>query len=253
MFENVSFKYEGRDDMILDNVNFTIESGEHIALVGENGAGKSTLVKLLMRIYDPTAGRILINGVDLKKVDIEDWLSYVSVLLQKYIVHEFTVSEAIAMGRTSGNMSETLVRESSELSGAHEFIDKYKKKYEQQLGKEFEDGIEPSQGQEQKIALARTLYRLQEGFLLILDEPTAAIDPLAETEIFESMEKATDGKNLVLITHRFNTVKGVDKIIVLEHGTVIEQGDHKTLMASGGLYSRMFQSQAKGFIEGSKA
>ena len=249
---NVSFKYDGRDDMILNNVSFTIEPGEHTALVGKNGAGKSTLVKLLMRIYDPTEGQILINGVDLKEIDIESWIQYVSVLLQKYMLHEFTVAEAIAMGRTQIDSSRQLAEDSAKLSGASEFIEEYKNKYDQQLGKEFEDGIEPSQGQEQKIALARTLYRLNDGFLLILDEPTAAIDPLAETEIFESMERATEGKNLVLITHRFNTVKTVDKIIVLEHGTVVEIGNHDDLMAKKGHYEKMFESQAKGFVEGTR-
>lgn len=251
-FRNVSFKYDGRDDYILKNVSFMINSGEHVALVGQNGAGKSTLTKLLMRIYDPTEGDIFINGINLKDITSESWISYVSVLLQKYSLHEFTVAESIAMGRSDVEHSEELAMHSAKLSGAHEFVVEYKNKYAQQLGKEFEDGIEPSQGQEQKIALARTLYRLQQAYLLILDEPTAAIDPLAETEIFESMEKATEGKNLVLITHRFNTVKNVDKILVLEHGMIVEEGDHASLMATNGHYAKMFMSQAKGFIEGSK-
>ncbi len=249
-FRNVSFKYEGRDDLILNNISFIIEPGEHTALVGKNGAGKSTLVKLLMRIYDPTEGQILVNGIDLRDIDVDSWITYVSVLLQKYLLHEFTVIDAIAMGRATREKSRDLAIKSAELSGANEFIEEYKKKYDQQLGKEFEDGIEPSQGQEQKIALARTLYRLEGGYLLILDEPTAAIDPLAETEIFESMEKATVGKNLVLITHRFNSVKNVDKIIVLERGSIVEIGNHEELMKENGHYARMFESQAKGFIEG---
>jgi ATP-binding cassette subfamily B protein len=158
------------------------------------------------------------------------------------------------MGRTDSALSEMehthLAEKSAMQSGAHDFIVQYKKGYEQQLGKEFEDGIEPSQGQEQKIALARTLYRLERGYMIILDEPTAAIDPLAETEIFEKMEEATEGKNLILITHRFNTVKNADKIIVLEHGKIIETGTHKELMAKKGHYAKMFNSQAEGFIEG---
>ncbi|MBU3668553.1 MAG: ABC transporter ATP-binding protein [Candidatus Taylorbacteria bacterium] len=251
-FRNVSFKYDGRDDLILDNVSFTIESGEHVALVGQNGAGKSTLIKLMMRIYNPTSGDILINGINLKDIQGESWIRYVSVLLQKYIVHEFKVRDAISIGRSEVPHSDELAESSAILSGAHDFVKDYKHGYSQQLGKEFEEGIEPSQGQEQKIALARTLYRLDMGYLLILDEPTAAIDPLAETEIFESMEKATVGKNLVLITHRFNTVKDVDKIIVLEHGKIVEIGDHDSLMKKNGHYKEMFESQAKGFIEGSR-
>lgn len=248
-FRNVYFKYDGMEEYILKNVSFTIQPGEHIALVGQNGAGKSTLIKLMMRIYDPNQGDIFINGFNLKEIKGDSWIKYVSVLLQKYLLHEFSVSEAIAMGRSEIEHSRELAEESAKLSGAHEFVKDYKKQYDQQLGKEFEDGIEPSQGQEQKIALARTLYRLTHGYLLILDEPTAAIDPLAETEIFESMEKATEGKNLVLITHRFNTVKNVDKIIVLEHGTIVEIGNHAELMAKKGHYAKMFDSQAKGFLE----
>lgn len=250
-FENVSFKYDGRDDMILKNVSFEIKPGEHIALVGENGAGKSTLIKLLMRIYDPTEGRILVNRIDLRDIDHDEWVGYVSVLFQKYMLHDFKIADAIAMGRSDIELSEDLAKESADQSGAHDFIADYKFGYQQQLGKEFEGGIEPSQGQEQKIALARTLYRLVHGHVLILDEPTAAIDPLAETEIFKRMEEATEGKTLLLITHRFNTVKTADKIIVLEHGTILESGSHSELMAKKGLYSEMFESQAKGFIEGS--
>lgn len=256
VFENVCFKYDGRNDLILDNVSFTIEPGEHIAFVGENGAGKSTLIKLLMRIYDPTSGRITVNGVDLKDADYDEWISYVAVLMQKYMLHEMKVSESISMGRADSIsnelQNESSVKKSATQSGAHDFIIEYSKGYEQQLGKEFEDGIEPSQGQEQKIALARTLYRLEKGFMIILDEPTSAIDPLAEAEIFRQMEDATAEKNLVLITHRFNTVKDVDKIIVLEHGKIVEIGSHKELMSKNGHYAQMFNSQAEGFIEGSK-
>ncbi|HEY1036947.1 MAG TPA: ABC transporter ATP-binding protein, partial [Candidatus Paceibacterota bacterium] len=153
-FENVSFKYDGRDDMILKNVSFEIKPGEHIALVGENGAGKSTLIKLLMRIYDPTEGRILVNRIDLRDIDHDEWVGYVSVLFQKYMLHDFKIADAIAMGRSDIELSEDLAKESADQSGAHDFIADYKFGYQQQLGKEFEGGIEPSQGQEQKIALA---------------------------------------------------------------------------------------------------
>lgn len=254
VFENVSFKYDGRDDWILRELSFTMESGEQVALVGENGAGKSTLVKLIMRIYDPTEGRILINGIDLRELDLDEWISSVSVLLQKYSLFEFNVAESIAMGRSERPVSYELAEKNARRTGAHNFIKDYTHKYRQQIGSDFDEGIEPSQGQAQKIALARTLYRLEDGFMVILDEPTAAIDPLAETEIFEQMESVTKEKsgrkNLLLITHRFNTVKGVEKIIVIEHGRVVEIGNHAGLMKKSGHYARMFKSQAKGFVEG---
>jgi ATP-binding cassette subfamily B protein len=156
------------------------------------------------------------------------------------------------MGAPNTEFDGELVQHTSKMSGADEFIQEYPKKYKQQVSREFDDGIEPSQGQLQKIALARSLYRLKIGQILVLDEPTAAIDPIAEQEIFEQMEKATAGKTLILITHRFNSVKNVDRILVLDGQHLVEQGSHTELMKKKGLYSQMFESQAKGFIEGSK-
>lgn len=255
-FKNVSFKYPSKKSedapWVFKDLNFTISPGEKIGLVGQNGAGKSTLIKILMRVYDPTEGQILINGVDLKNIKLDDWTSTLSVLLQQYSLHEFSVEEAIAMGAPDTELDTELVRHASKMSGADEFIQEYPKKYQQQVSREFDDGIEPSQGQLQKIALARSLYRLKIGQVLVLDEPTAAIDPIAEQEIFEQMEKATEGKTLILITHRFNSVKNVDRILVLDGHHLVEQGSHSELMKKKGLYSQMFESQAKGFIEGSK-
>ena len=275
-FKNVSFKYPSKKkdavhkkgeagdissttdaDTISENsswvfkdLNFTMEPGEKIGIVGQNGAGKSTLIKLMMRVYDPTEGTILINGVDLKDIATDDWTSTLSVLLQQYSLHEFDVEGAIAMGLPNTQIDSAQVEHSAKLSGADAFIKEYPKGYKQQVSREFDDGIEPSQGQLQKIALARALYRMQEGFVLILDEPTAAIDPLAEREIFEQMEKATKDKTLILITHRFNSVKDVDKIIVLDGHSLAEQGTHEELMKiKGGIYASMFESQAKGFRE----
>lgn len=267
-FKNVSFKYpskkkdadkegeakkeivEENSPWVFKNLNFTMEPGEKIGIVGQNGAGKSTLIKLMMRVYDPTEGCILIDGVDLKDVAIDDWTSTLSVLLQQYSLHEFDVEGAIAMGLPNAPVDSAQVEHSAKLSGADAFIKEYPKGYKQQVSREFDDGIEPSQGQLQKIALARALYRMQQGFVLILDEPTAAIDPLAEREIFEQMEKATKDKTLILITHRFNSVKDVDKIIVLDGHSLAEQGTHEELMKiKNGVYASMFESQAKGFRE----
>ena len=273
-FKNVSFKYPSKkkdadksitissttdapdnasdknSPWVFKDLNFTIESGQKVGIVGQNGAGKSTLIKLMMRVYDPTEGSILVDGVDLKDIAITDWVSTLSVLLQQYSLHEFNVEGAIAMGLPNTEVDSNRVEESAKLSGADEFIKEYPKGYKQQVSREFDDGIEPSQGQLQKIALARALYRMQEGFVLILDEPTAAIDPIAEREIFEQMEKATKDKSLILITHRFNSVKDVDKIIVLDEHSLAEQGAHEELMKiKNGVYASMFESQAKGFRE----
>jgi ABC-type multidrug transport system, ATPase and permease components len=247
-FKNVSFKYQGREDWILKDLNLVINSGEKVALVGMNGAGKSTLVKILSRIYDPTEGEILVNGVNLKDVDIEEWSSYLSVLLQDYMTYGLTAMESIAMGRISEPLSSEGVINASKFSGANEFIETWENKYDQQIGKEFEGGIEPSKGQQQKLALARAVYR--NGLVMVLDEPTAAIDALSEMKIFEQMEKAVGEHTLIVITHRFNTTQGVDKIIVLDKGSVVEMGTHKELLDLKGMYNKMFESQAKAFRSG---
>ena len=244
-FKDVSFKYDSQDTWILRNVNLTISPGEKIALVGENGAGKSTLVKLLARIYDPTEGSILINGIDLKDISPEEWSKYMAMLLQDYMTYDFTVNESIAMGRPDEEMNSKWVQQSAQFSGAHEFIDRYENKYKQQLGKEFDGGMEPSKGQRQKLAIAQTIYR--SGYVMILDEPTAAIDALSEKLIFEKMEEASGENTLIVITHRFNTTQNVDRIVVLNKGTIVEIGNHKELIKEKGLYKKMFDAQAKAF------
>jgi ATP-binding cassette subfamily B protein len=183
----------------------------------------------------------------LRDIDPKEWISYLAILLQDYIGYDFSVGESIAMGRTEGEMNMENVREAALLSGAHSFITKYEKGYHQQVGKEFEGGIELSKGQNQRLALARTIYR--KGFVMILDEPTAAIDAKSEMEIFENMEKASGTATLVLITHRFNTTQTVDRIFVLDHGEVCESGNHKELLKHKGLYAEMFRAQAKSFLE----
>lgn len=249
-FKNVSFAYPGDKHLTLKDMSFVIKPGEKIALVGQNGAGKSTLVKLLARIYDPTAGEILINGKDLKKINPEDWGKYVAVLLQDYLMYEFTVGEHIAMGRSDKPTDPEKVELAAELSGATEFIGKYEKGLGQRLGKEFEEGVEPSKGQRQKLALAKTIYR--DALVMILDEPTAAIDATAEQFIFDQMEKASGDNTLVVITHRFNTTQKMDKIIVLDHNVIAEVGTHDELISKSGLYKEMFDTQKKAFAEKGK-
>lgn len=246
-FKNVWFKYDGTETWILRGLNFKIHPGEKVAIVGENSAEKTTLIKLLARIYDPSKGEILINNIDLRDIDPKEWMSYLAILLQDYIGYDFTVGESIAMGRTDKETDFNRAREAASLSGAHSFITRYEKGYHQQVGKEFEGGIELSKGQNQRLALARIIYR--KGFVLILDEPTAAIDAKSEMEIFENMEKASGQATLILITHRFNTTQNVDTIHVIEHGEIVESGNHKDLLRRNGIYAEMFKAQAKSFLE----
>ncbi len=249
-FRNVWFKYDGSETWILKGLNFKIRSGEKVAIVGENGAGKTTLIKLLARIYDPSKGEILVNNVDLRDIDPKEWMSYLAILLQDYVGYTFPVGESIAMGRVDDGVDIDRAREAASLSGAHSFIAHYEKGYHQQVGKEFEGGVELSKGQNQRLALARIIYR--KGFVMILDEPTAAIDAKSEMEIFENMERASGKATLILITHRFNTTQNVDTIHVIEHGIIQESGNHKDLLKKNGLYAEMFKAQAKSFLESEK-
>jgi len=246
-FRNVSFKYEGRDEWILRNVSLEFKPGEKIALVGMNGAGKSTLIKLLSRIYDPNEGDIYVNNTNLKDVDPDEWNKYLSVLLQDYLTYDLTVAESIAISKSDTPIDSARVEESGKNSGSHEFIVEWENKYDQQLGKEFVGGVEPSKGQQQKLALARTIYK--NALVMVLDEPTASIDALSETQIFEAMENAAGKNTLIVITHRFNTTQNLDKIIVIERGEIIETGTHRELMKKAGRYKEMFDSQAKAFRE----
>ncbi|MDD5318847.1 MAG: ABC transporter ATP-binding protein [Candidatus Pacebacteria bacterium] len=259
-FRDVWFRYENKtaktkvengvglvfneDPYTLKGVNLIINPGESIALVGDNGAGKTTMVKLLSRIYDPSKGDIFVNGVNLKEIDVDEWNSYLSVFLQDWVGYDFLVGESIAMGRSIEAVSEEKARRSAQIAEAHSFIDVWPGKYSTQLGTEF-GGEEPSKGQQQKIALARALYR--EGLVLVLDEPTASVDGSSEARIFEKLGEVAGKRTLILISHRFNTVRGVDKIIVLSNGVVAEEGDHETLIAQDGLYAKLFNEQAKGY------
>ncbi len=250
-FRDVSFRYGGRDTQVLKHVSFTIKPGEKVALVGENGAGKTTLLKLLARTYDPTEGVILINGVPLTELSLKEWGSYLAILLQEFRIHDFTIAEAIGMGRTDREFSRAHAEHAAALSDADSFIQEYAEKYDAQIGAEFEKGVELSHGQRQRLALARTIYR--NGFIVVLDEPTADVDAIAEEKFFSQIEQAVSGKTLMLVSHRFNTVQGVDRILVFRRGELIEDGSHKDLLQKGGHYAKMWHSQAKSFIESASA
>jgi len=244
-FQNVSFTYVD-GPVALKNVSFKLNPGEHLAIVGPNGAGKSTLIKLLLRFYDPTKGSILVNDYDLRELRLSNWYRFVGTLFQDFVKFQLTIKDNIILGKADV-VDEQKIREAAKKSGAAEFIEKLPRKYAQRLGKRFDDSVELSQGQWQKLALARAFY--EEAPVLILDEPTSAIDAEAEAEIFENLDRTYQNKTLIFISHRFSTVRNADKIIVLRNGQISEQGTHEALMKQKGIYARMFLKQAKGYIE----
>jgi len=244
-FKNVSFRYPNTERLILDNFDLRIVSGEKIALVGENGAGKTTLIKLLLRFYDVVEGEILIDGVNIKDVDLAQWHKQIGALFQDFIKYQFTFKENVYFGDLTHGMEEKMLREAIEKSGADKYLDTLPDKYDQVLGKMFEGGIDLSGGQWQKLALARAFYR--NAPVLILDEPTSAIDAKAEYEIFQNVQKLQKDKTVIIISHRFSTVRNADRILVLDEGRIIEEGDHEKLMKKKGLYAELFNLQAQGY------
>ncbi len=245
-FKDVSFRYpseSGESPYVLKNLSFSFKPGEKIAIVGVNGAGKTTVIKLLCRIYDPTDGAILINGIDLRDLKLEDWQSAIGILFQDFPIYNLTIRESIGVGRISDNIDQQKLEQAAKYSGADEFISNY----DQLIWKEFKDGIDLSKGQHQRLAVARMFYR--NAAITILDEPTASIDAVTEEKIFASLEKNTEGKTVILITHRFSTVKNANKILMMEQGEIIEQGSHKELMLKKGKYADLYIMQAKRYLE----
>jgi ATP-binding cassette subfamily B protein len=231
--------------MILDRLNFTISPGERIALIGQNGQGKTTIVKLMTRLYDPTAGRILLDGVDLREYSIEDLAKEIGVIFQDFMRYEMTARENIGVGRIERLSDDVGIRDAAEKSLADGVIAKLGGGYEQMLGRRFEGGVDLSGGEWQKLALARAYLR--EAQILVLDEPTAALDARAEFEVFERFNELTVGKMALFISHRFSTVRMAERIIVLENGAIAEEGNHEQLVALGGRYAEMFELQAASY------
>lgn len=244
-FKNVSFSYPGQKKKIFNNFSLTINPGEKIALVGENGAGKTTLIKLLARFYDVTEGEILIDGKNIKDLDLETWYRTIGVLFQDFIKYEYPVKDNIYFGKIWEKENLAEIIEAAKGAGAADMIKRFDHEYNQMLGKTFEGGIELSGGQWQKVALARAFFR--NAPILVLDEPTAAIDAKAESEIFGRVEKLSKSKSVIIISHRFSTVRNADKIYVIDKGKIIESGDHKSLMKKNGQYATLFNLQAKGY------
>ena len=244
-FENVSFSYLGSNRKVLDNVSFRFQRGERIALVGENGAGKTTLVKLLARLYDPSGGRILLDGIDLRDYDVDDLRHEIGVIFQDYMRYDMKAGENIGFGRIDELTNEARIANSAEKSLAADVIGDLPEQYRQMLGRRFEGGVDLSTGQWQKISLARAYMR--DAQILILDEPTASLDARAEFSVYQRFADLTEGKMAVLISHRFSTVRMADRILVLENGQIAEQGSHDQLVALGGKYSELFELQAAGY------
>jgi ATP-binding cassette subfamily B protein len=244
-FQNVSFAYPGQTRLVLSDVSFRLEPSERLALVGENGQGKTTIVKLLTRLYDPTDGQILLDGIDLREYDVEDLWKEIGVIFQDFMRYDLTASENIAIGRIEDQGNIFRLRSAAQKSLAEQVIRKLPKGYDQVLGRRFEGGVDLSGGEWQKMALARAYLR--DAQLLILDEPTAALDAKSEHEVFQRFAELTKGKMALLISHRFSTVKMADRILVLENGRIAEQGHHEQLLLNKGRYAEMFELQAASY------
>jgi len=244
-FENVGFKYQNGEKWALRNLSFHLRAGEKLALVGENGAGKTTLVKLLSRLYDPTEGRILLDGYDLKEYDPADLRKETGVIFQDFVKFQLTASNNIAVGRIEEKDNHPKIENSAVLSLANSVIDKLPEGYNQMIGRRFANGVDLSGGEWQKIALGRAYMR--DAQLLILDEPTAALDARAEHDVFLRFAELTRGKTAVLISHRFSTVRMADRILVIENGQMQEIGSHNELLANNGRYAELFGLQAEGY------
>jgi ATP-binding cassette, subfamily B, bacterial len=242
-FESVHFCYpDGRT--ALENVSFILHPGETVALVGENGAGKTTIVKLLTRLYDPTAGRIWVDDEMLQNLDLEAWRRQISVVFQDFGRYAFTLGENIALGDLDALNDLESLKNANQKAGLFKLLKKLPKEYQTPLGKQF-DGTELSGGEWQKIALARAFLRAEKSQILILDEPTAALDPQSEFDVYQRFADLSRGKTTLLITHRLASVKMADRILVLKDGHLIEEGTHSMLLKSGGEYAKLWNVQAK--------
>ncbi len=253
VFENVGFQYPGSERWAIRNVDLVLRPGERVALVGENGAGKTTITKLLARLYDPTEGRITLEGVDLKEYGLASLRHAIGVIFQDFVRYDMRFDENIGVGEIDSvradldrnNGTPPAITAAAENSLAASLLPRFSKGYQQMLGRRFEEGVDLSGGEWQKIALARAYIR--DAQVLILDEPTAALDARAEYEVFLRFSELVAGRMAILISHRFSTVRMADRIIVLRHGKVEEQGSHEQLLAKGGLYEELFTMQAAGY------
>ena len=245
-FENVSFTYPGIEVPALRGVTLHLRPGRKLALVGENGAGKTTLIKLLTRLYRPTEGRILLDGLDLDAWDVDVLRKRIGVIFQDFVRYQLAAGENVGVGDVRAFRDPDRWQTAAEKGMAHEFIERLPGGYQTQLGRWFDDGQELSLGQWQKVALSRAFMR-EDADLLVLDEPTASMDAEAEATVFERFGRLAKDKMVILISHRFSTVRMADEIVVLERGQVTERGTHEALMREDGQYAHLFTLQAAGY------
>jgi ATP-binding cassette subfamily B protein len=244
-FRNVSFRYPGGSRLILNRLNFHLRPRERVALIGENGQGKTTIVKLITRLYDPSEGQILLDGIDLREYDLDDLHHEMGVIFQDFMRYEMTARENIGVGRVEEIDNLDLLQDAARKSMADGTVGRLPRHYEQMLGRRFDQGVDLSGGEWQKVALARAYLR--DAQLLILDEPTAALDARSEFEVFRRFSELTAGKTALFISHRFSTVRMADRIVVLDNGNIIEDGTHDQLATLGGRYAEMFEMQASSY------
>lgn len=241
-FQNVSFKYPYTDTYVLKDLSIKFENGKTYALVGSNGSGKTTFIKLLMRLYDPQKGEILIDGVSIKEYSLKSIYKNIGVIFQDFIKYPLTARENIGIGNVEEMNKLKNIEKAAKVSGADDFIEKLKNGYDTLLQKEWDNGSELSIGQWQKIAISRSVLR--NSGILILDEPSSALDPKSEYEMFEKMKMLMRDKMSIMITHRFSNVRIVDQIFVMQEGKVVEFGSHEDLMLKKGIYYNLYSLQA---------
>ncbi len=246
-FENVSFKYPNATDYAIKNLSFKIKGSENIAIVGHNGAGKTTLVKLLCRFYQPTEGVIKINDIDIEKFDIHSYWTLLSTLFQDFETFGMSATESIGYGNIEDIDNKEKIEKVAQITGIHDYLESLPLGYKTPLIRDLENGVGLSTGQWQKIAISRALFRNSK--IIILDEPTSNLDPESEEDIFNKLIETVESRIMILISHRFSTVKRADRILVIESGKLEEQGSHAELMKKNGLYAKLFRIQSESYRE----